>query len=112
MPAALALICLLPLGARAQQNSNFRFEPLQTIPGNVPNGGGAQWDFDFEPGGINNNGQVVYVADMALGGAGIGEGAFAQDKKGAFTTFAFPGMALPDICLKNMQNSSQSGNIP
>jgi hypothetical protein len=95
LPAALALTCLLPIGARAQQNGGYRFEPLQTIPGNVPGGGGAQWDSDFEPGGINNNGQVVYVADMSLAGFGIGEGAFAQDRKGAFTTFAFPGMILP-----------------
>ena len=95
LTVALVLICLVPLGARAQQHSGYRFEALQTIPGNVPNGGGAQWDFDFEPGGINNRAQVVYVADMSLSGAGIGEGAFAQGPKGTFTTFAFPGMALP-----------------
>ena len=91
-PAALALTCLLALDAQAPEDRGYRFEaPSQTIPGDVPNGGGAQWDFDFEPGGINNNGQVVYVGDMTLGGSGIGEGVFAQDRKGTFTTLASRG---------------------
>jgi len=95
LTVVLVLTCLLPLGTLAEAKSGYLFEALQTIPGTVPNGGGAEFEFDFEPGGINNRGQLVYVADMSLNDAGIGEGAFAQDRKGAFTTFAFPGTALP-----------------
>jgi hypothetical protein len=73
--------------------SDYGFTVLQTIPGPAHNG--AQWAFDLEPGDINNNGQVVFVADMTQGGSPIGEGIFTQDKAGSLTTLAFPGDTLP-----------------
>jgi hypothetical protein len=73
--------------------SGYSYQAIQTIPGNAPNG--AQWAIDFEPGGINNNGDIAYVADMSKDGSPIGEGFFVQDSEGNVTTLAFPGQNLP-----------------
>ena len=95
---AVALLPAAPLWAAPPPARGYRFDLLQTIPSAVPGELGAAWTYDFEPGGINNNGEVVYTGGMTIPGAegSESEGVFLQNEKGAFTTLAFPGDILPD----------------
>ncbi len=76
---------------------SFSFKPLaflgDTFPGGaIPGAGTGQFTFDFEPGGINNKGQVVFGADLSTGG----EGTFFADAKGKITAMARTGDKSPD----------------
>jgi hypothetical protein len=66
------------------------------LGGNAPPVGGGNdgvtFTFDFEPGEINNRGQVAFGADLSAGG----EGVFLTDAKGQLTTLARTGDPSPD----------------
>jgi hypothetical protein len=57
----------------------YGFDVLRTIPGSAPNA--AQWTFDFEPGDINNNGDVIFTSNLTRGGSAIAEGSFLPHRK-------------------------------
>jgi hypothetical protein len=70
---------------------------LGYIPGPAP--GGNAWTFDFEPGGINNRGDVTFVADLNnSGGNPIGEGVFLGSRGQSAAqaqALALPGDTVP-----------------
>ena len=59
-------------------SGGFRFTPIATIPGPAP--GGGQLVNDFEPGGLNNRGEVAFVADVTPSGE---EGVFLGARGGS-----------------------------
>jgi hypothetical protein len=61
--------------------AGFNFTALAVTGGPAP--GGGNYTFDFESGGINNQGQVVYTADLDAGSGDFGEGIFIAGKGGA-----------------------------
>lgn len=74
----------------------YTFKILAALGDNVPtaSGGndGVKFDFDFEPGELNNNGQVAFGADMSIGN----EGVFLTNGRGKVTTLARTGDIGPD----------------
>jgi hypothetical protein len=50
---------------------SYGFRPLTFLGDPVPGGGGLNFTFDFEPGQLNNRGQLVFGADMTNGGEGV-----------------------------------------
>jgi hypothetical protein len=70
-------------------SGGFRFTSLATIPGPAP--GGGQLVNDFEPGGLNNRGEVAFVADVTASGE---EGVFLG-REGRITQIARSGQPAP-----------------
>ncbi|MBI3463308.1 MAG: hypothetical protein HY000_09650 [Planctomycetes bacterium] len=75
---------------------SYSFKPIaflgDTVPGGaIPGVGTAKFTFDFEPGDINNSGQLVFGADMTTGG----EGTFFADAGGKLTAMARTGDKAP-----------------
>lgn len=79
------------LEARCVLDRSYNFQPLAFLGDPVPGGGGYEFTFDFEPGEINNRGQVVFGADLTIGG----EGVFLAEK-GQLAAIARTGDPTPD----------------
>ncbi|HKB41632.1 MAG TPA: choice-of-anchor tandem repeat NxxGxxAF-containing protein, partial [Gemmataceae bacterium] len=67
---------------RSLPSGGYSFAPVALLGQPTPGPEGGQFFFDFETGGLNNKGQVVFTADLSLSGAGVGEGIFLGDKGG------------------------------
>src|SRR5262249_40625139 len=57
---------------------SYTFQSLAVLGGAAPGPEGGHYINDFEPGKINNQGQLVFTADLDTGG----EGVFLGDTKG------------------------------
>ena len=79
-------------GSRIALLSGYSYNVLQTMPGPAPNGG--EWAFDFEPGDIDNNGDVIFTSDLPRM-AGIGRAHSSRTARGRSLPLAFPGDTLP-----------------
>jgi hypothetical protein len=64
-----------PRGAQAKP-SGYAFTPIAFLDAPAP--GGGHFTFDFEPYGINNRGEVAFVADVTTGGEGVFVGRLGQ----------------------------------
>jgi hypothetical protein len=101
--ALLAVVALMPVWAqnngKQQGGEGYSFQVLAVLGGNAPPVGGGNdgvaFTFDFEPGEINNRGQVTFGADLTVGG----EGVFLTDAKGQLTTLARTGDPSPDSAI-------------
>lgn len=62
------LVGTLPRGVLGQQ-AGYGFRPLAFLEDPAP--GGGSFTYDFEPYGINNLGEVAFVADLTTGGEGV-----------------------------------------
>jgi hypothetical protein len=84
------------LEVRTFLDAGFAFEALAFLNDPVPGGqignSDVAFDFDFEPGSLNNQGQLVFGADLTSGG----EGVFFRDKRGDLTAMARTGDVAPD----------------
>ena len=93
--ALLAVMAMMPVWA--QNSERYSFRVLAMLTDNAPPVGGGddgvQFTFDFEPGEINNRGQVAFGADLT---GRDGEGVFLTDAKGQLTTLARTGDTSPD----------------
>ena len=91
----VASVALMPVWA-AQGGEGYSFQVLAKLGDNVPPVGGGDdgvdFTFDFEPGEINNRGQVAFGADLTVGG----EGVFLTDARGNLTALARTGDTSPD----------------
>jgi hypothetical protein len=67
---------------------SYGFEPLAFLGDAAP--GGGTFELDFEPGAINNRGELAFVADTSTGG----EGVFLASK-GRITALARAGQPAP-----------------
>jgi hypothetical protein len=56
---------------RSLPSSGFSFTPVAILGHPAPGPEGGHFVFDFEAGGLNNQGQVVFTADLDTGGEGI-----------------------------------------
>jgi hypothetical protein len=78
------------------------FQALGFLGDPAPGSGGLSHSFDWEPGGLNSRGDVVFGSDLspvpgdAAGADDIGEGVFYQDKHGQRTALARVGDTAPD----------------
>jgi hypothetical protein len=70
----MGLVGTMPHRALAQP-AGYVFTPVAFIPGAAP--GGGTFVNDFEPGAINIQGEVVFVADASTGGEGVFVGSTA-----------------------------------
>jgi hypothetical protein len=62
--------------------SRYAFTALAELGQTAPGPEGGTFTFDFETGGLNNKGQVVFTADLDQGAGDIGEGVFLGDSSG------------------------------
>ncbi len=90
------------MAAQANAQSSFSYQALAFLGDPVPGGaiaghGTAQFTFDFEPGNINNRGQLAFGADMAVPAdpSFFGEGVFLADSKGKISAIARTGDQAP-----------------
>ncbi len=92
------------MAVQANAQSRFSFQTLASLGDPVPGGviaglGTAQFTFDFEPGDINNSGQLAFGADMAIPAnpnfSDFGEGVFLVDSKGKISAIARTGDQAP-----------------
>jgi hypothetical protein len=70
------------LEVRSLLSTGYSFAPVALLGDPAPGPEGGTFTFDFEPGGLNNKGQVVFTADLDEGAAGGGEGVFLGGKGG------------------------------
>jgi hypothetical protein len=70
------LLRLEQLEDRALPSGGFNFTPVAILGNPAPGPEGGTFTFDFETGGLNNKGQVVFTADLSEGAGDIGEGVF------------------------------------
>src|SRR5690348_8105948 len=64
---------------RSLPSTGYSFTPVAAVGNPAPGPEGRTFTFDFELGGLNNKGQVVFAADLNQGG-GMGE----DDGEGIF----------------------------
>ncbi|HEV3078775.1 MAG TPA: choice-of-anchor tandem repeat NxxGxxAF-containing protein [Gemmataceae bacterium] len=67
--------------------SGFSITPVAILGNPAPGPEGGTFTFDFEAGGLNNKGQVVFAADLNEGAGDIGEGIFVGGKGGLSQVF-------------------------
>ena len=80
------------LETRSLLSSGFSFVPVAFLGDPVPGLQGGTFADDFEAGGLNNRGQVAFVADLANGqGEHIGEGVFLGESNGSPSKVVLPG---------------------
>lgn len=84
---AFLLVCASE-SSRALAAPTYSFAPIAFLDDPAP--GGGNFTFDFEPYGINSNGEVGFVADLTTGG----EGVFVSHQ-GVITQLARTGQAAP-----------------
>ncbi len=77
-----------PRGAQAKPPA-YTFTPIAFLGDPAP--GGGTFTFDFEPYGINNGGEVLFVADLTTGGEGVFVGPRGQLSEIARTGQPAPG---------------------
>jgi hypothetical protein len=77
---------------RAGGPGSYRFDLLNTIGNPIPGDPGVFFANDFEPGALNNNGDIAYGADVSLDTGG--EGIFLL-QKGKTREIARSGLAAP-----------------
>jgi len=71
----LALIGFIGVSSVKSQPDGYTYTKIAALGETAA--GGIQYFFDFEPGQINNRGDVIYVADLSPNGVDdIGEGVF------------------------------------
>src|SRR5262245_29797660 len=58
-------------GIRAAGPGGFRFDLLASVGDPIPGDPGVNYVNDFEPGALNNNGDLAFGADVSTGGEGI-----------------------------------------
>jgi hypothetical protein len=76
-----AILRVEQLEDRSLLSTGYGFTPVAVIGNAAP--GGGQFFFDFEIGGLNSKGQVVFTADLTPDGVNdIGEGVFLGGKGG------------------------------
>ena len=84
------------LEARSLLSTGFSFTPVAFLGKPAPGLQGGTFADDFEAGGLNNNGQVAFVADLANSqGTHIGEGVFFRGSDGSLTKVVLPNDPAP-----------------
>src|SRR3954471_24253762 len=58
-------------GIRAAGQGGFHFDLLASVGDPIPGDPGVNYVNDFEPGGISNNGDLAFGADVSTGGEGV-----------------------------------------
>jgi hypothetical protein len=58
-------------GIRAAGPGGIRFDLLASVGDPIPGDPGVNYVNDFEPGGLNNNGDLAFGADVSTGGEGV-----------------------------------------
>jgi len=87
------VIGFMGLSSVKSQAGSYTYTKIAALGETAP--GGAQYFFDFEPGQINNRGDVIYVADLSTDGVNdIGEGVFLRSH-GQISALALPGLPAP-----------------
>ncbi len=85
---------------RSLLSAGYAFQTLAALGGDAPPphaaSDGTTFDFDFEPGQLNNRGQLAFGADLNKGAGDVGEGVFITDAAGNQTTLARTGDTSPD----------------
>src|SRR5438046_1525562 len=84
------LVGTMPRSAQAEP-VEYTFTQIAALGDPAPGGGNVAFTFDFEPGDINNSGQLVFGADLTTGG----EGVFLADSKGKISAIARTGDQAP-----------------
>jgi hypothetical protein len=85
-----------PLETRSLLSTGYSFAPVASLGDPVTGLAGGTFADDFEAGGLNNKGQVAFVADLANGqGDHIGEGVFLGDSRGSPSKVVLPGESAP-----------------
>ncbi len=76
---------------------SYGFQAVGYLGDRAPGGGNLTHTFDWEPGALNNRGQMAFGSDLADStGADVGEGVFVQDPGGRRTALARGGDTAPD----------------
>ena len=83
------------LETRSLLSTGFSIAPVAFLGKPAPGLQGGTFADDFEAGGLNNKGQVAFVADLANGQDHIGEGVFLGDSNGSLSKVVLPGEPAP-----------------
>jgi len=83
------------LEVRSLLSTGYSFAPVAFLGDPVPGLQGGTFADDFEAGGLNNNGQVAFVADLANSQGKIGEGVFLRQRDGSLSKVVLPGEHAP-----------------
>ncbi len=89
--AALILAWIASPASGDNSSDAYRFEPLAFLGDQAPGKGNVKFDFDFEPGSLNNRGDLAFGADLSTGG----EGVFLR-RQGKLSALARTGDLTPD----------------
>jgi hypothetical protein len=92
MLSLLALVGFMGVNSVKSQPGGYTYTKIAAL-GEIA-AGGIQYFFDFEPGQINNRGDVIYVADLIKGDTPIGEGVFLLSH-GQIFALSLPGNPAP-----------------
>ncbi len=108
--------CLLRVEVLEERSLlSFSFQPLGYLGDPAPGPGHLTHTFDWEPGAINNRGQIVFGSDLspirgdATGADDIGEGVFLQQPNGSRVPLARVGDTPPAAPPMGRTSSGKSG---